>query len=94
MLIKSSRHIRLLVTPLKVKLSGNELLVYKRFEVWVFLLKALKENAFEVLDAFLRFCFGDNEEQPIPGKPGIHGLGKTCSLVWREATEVLLEIMG
>lgn len=94
--IKSSKHIKLLVTPLKVRLSGSEHLIYKRFEVWVFLLKALKENAIEVLDAYLGFCFGgtEGEQQGKSGKSVNTGLGKSCTVIWEEATEVMLEIMG
>lgn len=91
--IKSKKHTKLLLTPLKVKFSGSELMVHKRFEVWVFLLKALNENASECLETFLSFSFGAMGEAQ-DAKNASHGLGKNCSLIWREATEVLLEIMG
>lgn len=93
-LIKSSKHIKLLVTPLKVRLSATDALVYKRFEVWVCLLKMLKEQAFEVLNAFLSFCFLSATQPQVPGKIAYQGFGKNCPLLWKEATEVLLEVIG
>lgn len=53
----SNKQLRLLVKPLKVKLSKNDEVVQKRFEVWFYLAQLLQEKISYCLEEFLKFCF-------------------------------------
>lgn len=90
--LKNPKHIKLLTTPLRLKIKTEDPIVYKRMQVWILLLKTLKENAIEVLHDFFNYCFS-NDGKLLEGAAG-KSLYKTCCLVWKEGTGVLLEIMG
>lgn len=78
--MNNPQRIRLLVLPLKVRISGvDETLEYKRLEVWILLLKVFKEKAIDAVHSFSTGFFSVN-------------LGSKT--IWKVATEVLLEILG
>lgn len=76
-------------------MSATDPVVYKRFEVWVYLMQTLKENAFDSLDIFMNFCFGPFKvNSGLPNKALSVSSGSTCPLIWKKAAKVLLEIIG
>lgn len=80
--MKTPRHIKLLVTPLKVKLALIDAVELKRFEVWTLLLKVLEESAIEILEGFFNIYFCGNGARTSP------------LAVCKGATEIFLEILG
>ncbi|XP_022907661.2 cytadherence high molecular weight protein 2-like isoform X1 [Onthophagus taurus] len=76
----SSKQLRLLIKPLKVKLSRNDLVTHKRLEVWLYLLTALQENSLQCLEEFMVFCF-ESETSIVKD-------------VWLQRTEVFMNIIG
>lgn len=55
--ISNIKHIKLLLKPLKIRLSKSEQVLIKRYQVWVYLLKHLGDNCAECLEEFLNCCF-------------------------------------
>ncbi|CAH0556055.1 unnamed protein product [Brassicogethes aeneus] len=89
--LTSSKHIKLLITPLKAKFSKQAQLIVKRFEVFVYLLSKLGNKAVMCLNEFLEFCFGPVGKNSDPNKTG---QGKTLDTLWERSISVLLELLG
>lgn len=91
--ISNSKHIKLLMTPLKVNLGKTEQIQLKKMEVWVHLIKNLKENTTTCLDAFLKFCFGSNVGNTMKFE-GVESCMTTNISLLLKKTEALQELLG
>ncbi|CAH1260676.1 unnamed protein product [Diabrotica balteata] len=89
--IRSAKQIKLLVTPLKAKFSKQEVVIAKRFDVFVHLLQKLQSESVLCLSEFLEFCFGVNSSDKDSHRSG---QAKTVPLIWPKSTQVLLSILG
>ncbi|XP_050498915.1 telomere-associated protein RIF1-like isoform X1 [Diabrotica virgifera virgifera] len=89
--ISSAKQIKLLVTPLKAKFSKQEVVISKRFDVFVHLLQKLKGESVLCLSEFLEFCFGVNTTDKDNHRSG---QAKTVPMIWPKSTKVLLSILG
>lgn len=87
----STKQLKLLLTPLKAKFSKHEVVVLKKFEVYVLLIEKLEYKAVLVLKDFLEFCFGQVSESTDPNKCGF---GKTVPDLWLRMSKVFLAILG
>lgn len=94
--VKNPKHINLLMKPMKnANLGKTDPVLLKKFEVWVHLIKNLKENATICLNAFLKFCFGSLSENSMMLDNSESGIvGKKCLSLQKDATEVLQELLG
>lgn len=89
--ICSAKQLRLLIKPLKVKLSKNEEVMRKRFEIWFYLAKVLQEKLINCLDEFLKFSFELTNETVISDMCIDSDVVKRT---WTERTEVLIAVIG
>ncbi|XP_072379497.1 uncharacterized protein [Diabrotica undecimpunctata] len=89
--IRSAKQIKLLVTPLKAKFSKQEVVIAKRFDVFVHLLQKLQSESVLCLSEFLEFCFGVNKSDKESHRSG---QAKTVPVIWPKSTKVLLSILG
>lgn len=87
----SPKELKLLLTPLKAKFSKQEVVVLKKFEVYVLLIEKLQCKAVLVIKDFLEFCFGQVSESTDPNKSGF---GKTVPDLWLRMCKVFLAILG
>lgn len=87
----STKQLKLLLTPLKAKFSKQEVVVLKKFEVYVLLIEKLQYKAVLVLKDFLEFCFGQVSENTDPNKSGF---GKTVPGLSLRMSKVFLAILG
>lgn len=90
--ILNQKHIKLLMAPLKANLGNAEPVLLKRFEVWVYLIKSLKENAIMCLNVFLKFCFGTLVDNTMMFAD--QSAGKKSATLLKKATETLQELLG
>lgn len=94
-LLCSTKQIKLIVTPLKTKLTKNDLMVYKKFDVWLHLLNILKEKFAIYLEHFLQFCIClFNDELPISVNKSVRHPKNKLTQMQKNITEVLLIILG
>lgn len=54
----SSKQIKLLIAPLRAKFFKTDVVICKRFEIFLYLLEKLQDNSVLCLNDFLEFCFG------------------------------------
>lgn len=87
----SAKQIKLLVTPLKAKFSKQEVVICKRFDVFIYLLEKLQHKAVLCLTEFFEFCFGPVGDNKDVNKTG---QGKSVPQIWSKSTKVLIEIIG
>lgn len=87
----SKKQLKLLLIPLKAKLSRQETVVIKRFSLFVYLMEKLQENAIVCLDDFLEFSFGNVGANSDPNKCG---QGRTVTRLWKPSIDVLETILG
>ncbi|XP_057651476.1 telomere-associated protein RIF1-like [Diorhabda carinulata] len=86
----TKKQIKLLVTPLKAKFSKQEMVICKRFDIFVYLLEKLERNALLCLSDFLEFCFGPINIGDAPRS----GQAKSVPQIWSKSTNILLSILG
>ncbi|XP_076266425.1 uncharacterized protein LOC143200054 [Rhynchophorus ferrugineus] len=89
--LSSEKQIRLLLTPLRAKFSRQELVICKRFDVFIYLIEKLQAKSFLVLKEFLEFCFGEVSEDTDPNKAG---QGKSFPGLWLRSAKVLIGLLG
>ncbi|XP_066147157.1 telomere-associated protein RIF1 [Euwallacea fornicatus] len=89
--ISSEKQLKLLLAPLKAKFSRKEGVIYKKFEIYIFLMEKLQSKSVLVLKDFLEFCFGNIEENTDPNR---FGLGKTVPELRLRSAKVLLAVLG
>lgn len=93
--LSGNRQIRLLIKPLKIKLSRSEKVLGKRFDLWVHLLQSLKTKAHLCLEEFLKFCYNPFY---VPGvvqeDSGNINPTKNFSMLWPKMTDILICFMG
>lgn len=93
--IAQPKHVKLLVIPLTATISKIDAVTVKRFEVWVYLIKAMKQNAIACFSQFLNFCFGPLRENPLLENDGTPaGPGKRCAVIYSDVAEFLMESLG
>ncbi|KAG5866396.1 hypothetical protein JTB14_025987 [Gonioctena quinquepunctata] len=89
--ICSPKQIKLLITPLRAKFSKQEVVICRRFDVFVYLLGKLQHKAVLCLKEFLEFCFGPVGDTDDASRTG---QGKSVPELWPKSTKVLMEIIG
>lgn len=98
-----SRQIRLLIKPLKIKLSRCEQVLWKRFDLWLHLLRSLRTKAVYCVEDFLRFCYSPFYESVKGGETHEPGKPTTATAVnptkiykslWPKMTDALIGILG
>ncbi|XP_066253348.1 telomere-associated protein RIF1-like isoform X2 [Euwallacea similis] len=89
--ISSEKQLKLLLAPLKAKFSRKEGVIYKKFEIYIFLMEKLQSKSVLVLKDFLEFCFGNMEENTDPSR---FGLGKTVPELRLRSAKVFLAVLG
>ncbi|CAG9861861.1 unnamed protein product [Phyllotreta striolata] len=82
-----NKQITLLVTPLRAKFSKQESIIYKRFEVFVYLLETLQDRAVLCLKPFLEVVFGTLDNSKL-------GLAKSVKQITPKSIQVLIGILG
>ncbi|KAL3267813.1 hypothetical protein HHI36_006945 [Cryptolaemus montrouzieri] len=84
----SNKQVKLLVTPLKAKFSKMEVVICKRFEIFLYFLEKLQYQSVLCLNEFLEFCFG------ISNSSLKNGQGKLVPSLWLKSVQVFLAILG
>ncbi|KAK9889702.1 hypothetical protein WA026_007085 [Henosepilachna vigintioctopunctata] len=87
----SNKQIKLLITPLRAKFSKMEIVICKRFEVFLYLLEKLQRQSVLCLNEFLEFCFGVSNNTNNCSK---NGQGKLVPNLWLKSIQVFLAILG
>lgn len=85
---------RLIITPLHANLSTSEEVVSKRFEVWMHLIKCLKDKSAPCLHQFLNFSFGPLRENPLSDSIPVQSPGRRHPSLQKDITEFFMELLG
>lgn len=82
---------RLLLKPLKVKLSRNEEIVRKRFEIWFYLAKILQGKLLNCIEELFKFLF---ELQSTSMSSEMNIDSTIIKDTWTERIEILIAAIG
>ncbi|GJQ75562.1 hypothetical protein Trydic_g17644 [Trypoxylus dichotomus] len=89
--ISNPKQLRLLIKPLKIKLSKNEEVVQKRFDIWFYLATILQEKILHCVEELVKFCF-EMKDSGITSEICIDS--NIIKDTWLKRVEILISIIG